>query len=54
MINKERICAPFVVLKCKLGFILAFPLRGRGTAEAVDEGNAICTYERLSKLHIVY
>ena len=26
----------------KLGFILAFPLRGRGTAEAVDEGNEIC------------
>ena len=38
----------------KLGFIYAFPLRGRGTAEAVDEGNAISTYKRLSQLCIVY
>ena len=50
----------------KLGFIFAFPLRGRGTiyggrgacsggtAEAVDEGNAISTYKRLSQLCIVY
>ena len=50
----------------KLGFIFAFPLRGRGTiyggrgacsggtALAVDEGLAISTNKRLFKLHIIY
>ena len=36
----------------KLGFIFAFPLRGRGTALAVDEGLAISSYKWFSKLHI--